>query len=110
MKRAIYWSVLNGSLFGVVVTAVVNHDLWALNMMRFAVWAMAAMATIVILSKDARMKARAKGRSVPKCVSVTYDLAIVALLASAGYFWCAGAWLWQMMCESGIYDGKEAAA
>ena len=110
MKRAMHWAILNGALLGLIIDAIVYHETWALNVVRFAIWAMTVLATVAILSKDVRMKARAKGRSVPKWLSVTYDLAIIALLASAGHFWCAGAWLWQMMCEAGIYDMKEEAA
>jgi len=110
VKRILYWFALNGGLLALTLVAIVGHEPWALNVVRFAIWAMTALVTIAVLSKDIRAKARAKGRSVPKWISVTYDLAIIVILAASGHFWCAGAWLWQMMCESSIYDGKKEEA
>ena len=71
------------------------------------VWGLTILNTVAGMSNEVKLKARAKGRSVPAWLSVANDLAIMAMLASVGRFFAAGAVLWQICCEAAIYEGKD---
>jgi hypothetical protein len=107
MKRAIVWFLLNGGMTACAIYGLYYHVVEAKNLLLFLVWATAIINTVGAMSYDVKVKLRKKGRSVPVWLAVTNDLIIMAALASVGMFLTASSVLWQMICETAIYEGND---
>ena len=105
--KLIRWILLNSFMAFVAVDALYLGRQWAQNLLVFAVWLFAIMSTMAVFSKEARAIIDKKGFSVPHSVSITYDLILVAALASYGWFFTAAAWTWQMICETSLRKKQE---
>jgi len=107
MKRFVFSFVLNSAMTACAVLGLFYGTQWALNIMLFMVWVSCVAGTLAMLCKDAKLKSREKGRSVPAWLAISNDIVVLALLVSVGRFITATAQLWAMACEYNIYEGKD---
>jgi len=107
MKRLIIGLLLNGGATVCAVYGLYFHVEPARNVILFLVWVGAALTPLVFMCDDSKRKVRATGRSIPRWVAVTNDIAIMVMLASVGRFFSAAAVLWQMCFETAIYEGDD---
>jgi hypothetical protein len=105
--RAVKWFIINALFMalGVVVLWEIYPQFYTLFL--FLMWALIVLAVLGAFSENVKIKARKKGRSVPKGVSQFYDLILVCLLAYHSWIWTAVFWLVQMGAESIIFEEED---
>jgi hypothetical protein len=85
---------------------------WCWNLGKFSIWLTFVLSLIVFLGHlvDAdKMKAeyqKYKDRHLPRWISVTTDIAGIAVLAAMGHPWYAGLWTFQAAVEGIIKSEK----
>jgi hypothetical protein len=104
LQSLVVWLFLNGFMGFMVFNGLFLDKAWAVNILLFGVWTLTIVHTCVSFSDEAKTKARQKGPSIPRWLSIGFDLTIIVCLASFGRFFSAAAWTWQMLCESRVYD------
>lgn len=103
MKK-IMWSLVTVGVTACVYYGVIHGVEWAGNIALFFVWAGAVAGTLTMATSAAKKAARDRGPSIPRWLSIASDFVAMCIFASAGMFWTAAAVLWQMACETSIYD------
>ena len=103
MKRKITWTVVNAAYISLAWFATAG-SVGAGRVLIFAAWYMAITSICVYCSKELKTKARSNGRSVPRLLSESVDLALVAFLVYHGWWTAAIATLIAAVAQAGIMD------
>lgn len=103
MKRILIWILFN-SLYAWAAWMAVNGHQSAGRVFGFFAWLVCVMTVLTALVDDAKNMARAKGRAVPMWLGVTYDFALMALLAWHGWTTLAVVTFIQCVFEAMAYD------
>lgn len=106
-SRMVIWLLLNGGMTACAIYGLFYQVEQAKNVLLFMVWSASVLLTMAAFNNDAKLAARAKGRSVPIWLSAGNDLIIMLALASVGRFFTAAAVLWQICCEAAIYRSED---
>lgn len=120
--KTLKWFVVNAMFAVLAYYALYEELVWAEDLLLFSIWAFTIVAMLMVIavgSKTAkkRNEERSKGEypkeSIPHWADATYDFALIAVLASQGWTFCAVLWLIQMVCVASVYqtekeDKKEA--
>jgi cation transport ATPase len=107
LKRITLWAVLNIAMLLMAFYGLFQGVTWALNVLLFGVWTVAVLTTGTSFVKETKQSMREQGPSVPRWLSIGSDVTLIFMLAASGHFVSAGAWVWQAICESIIYDLKD---
>lgn len=91
----------------IIMIAVFTGSKWAGNLVAF--WSIIpALAGLSILNKDENLRESAAKLVLPKWLAVTFGIVDVGLLAAAGWFWCAAAFLSGLACTANLYRVRDS--
>jgi hypothetical protein len=105
--RIVAWTAFNVAFVALVAFALFDGATWARNITLFVVWsytllsignAIALTYIKVANEKDGKeISADLQTSPLPRWLSITFDLSVVALLAAFGWFGSAVAWFVQSL-------------
>ena len=108
MKRALAWAATNAVRLGLIVAGAVYAVAPAWNLARFLIVLWAIVITAAVVDPKTQKEISQRGRSVPRWVSVTCDVASIVILAGTGHFVFAAVETWQALAEAALYRKAEA--
>lgn len=106
--KLVLGSMLNVASVGLAVAGVLYHVEWAENLLLFMVWVATIAGTCVAFSDKSKAELRSKGPTSPRGLAATTDIITAGIFASAGHYGYAAMVVWQIACESNIYDMEAA--
>lgn len=89
--------------------AVFENNTGATRTLIFLAWFFAGVTFFAFNVQEIRLKARSKGRTMPKALCVSTGYAFILFFVWFGWWGTAVALLINEMFTQGIYDGEEAA-
>lgn len=105
-NRAAVWVLFNGAAaYGLWLCYLGSET--AQNIMVFMIWVLSVTTILASFDKRTALKMRARGRSAPREVDITYDLAFTAALAGLGWYFTATAYLLHIAALSYIYESEK---
>lgn len=106
--KAFKWVVIN-SAFAALAWFGVHGVTGAGNVFCFLTWLFAIMQCIVVGNKELCAKAKAMGRSVPRWLCVTYDIALLVFLLWHGWWFSAVAVVLMAFSTAAVFDAEKEA-
>jgi hypothetical protein len=104
LDRIVIWLLLNGAMLTFLFYGIFYNVSWALNIVKFAVWANFIIWMLILLGGKESWKAnRDKGFSVDAWTNGAYGLIFSGVLASAGFFGYAAMELTTLILQNTIH-------
>jgi len=106
LSRAIIWYLTSIAMLVFLYYGLFQEIGWAKNVGMFLIWLAIFTHPLVYICDDVKAKIHDMGRSVPKAVSITFDVVGICILAAAAHYVTAVLYLLACSCENSIFDGE----
>jgi hypothetical protein len=107
-RKILFWYIFS-IFFGCCLVAGLFYNIeWGLNIFKFYAWVNLIMTLLACAAPDElKAKIRKEGMSVPKWLSISYDVIVTLTLAAFGMFGYATLIFLQCLFQIGMYTSKE---
>ena len=105
-KRIFVWVAINGGMAAAMWYGIVENVDGARNVFMFMVW-LSFVASLFLMSEEMQKHIKKRGRSVPRWMSVPYDIAVTMFMVWFGLWWSGAAYCIASLMQEGAFINAE---